>query len=95
MSEGSGPVESSNLSTIAAVAFVLALLSLAINFYNSQRVNEAIIGFAKLDVAGAQRDGQLNEKIKELESLQEKVGQLEAKVAKLEATEAAPAEGDK
>lgn len=89
MSEGSSPVESSNLGTIATVAFVLALLSLVINFANGKRTNEAILGFAKLELAAAKRDGQLNQKIKELEAMQEKVGKLEAKVAALEAAGAA------
>ncbi|MCB9746273.1 MAG: hypothetical protein H6740_27100 [Alphaproteobacteria bacterium] len=91
MSEGSSPVESSNLSTVATVAFVLALLSLVINFANGKRTNEAILGFAKLELSAAKRDGEMNQKIKELESMQEKLGALEAKVAKLEAA-AAPAE---
>ncbi|MCB9759296.1 MAG: hypothetical protein H6739_05610 [Alphaproteobacteria bacterium] len=94
MSEHQGPVTQQNLSTIAAVAFILALLSLAINFYNYQRTNSVVRGTVKVDYQASQREAAVNERVSSLESqLKELQGRLDAAEAAAAAA-AAPAEGE-
>ena len=55
MSESNGLFSSSNQQTILAVTFVLALLSLAFNFYINAQFSEATAVLAGIDAGQSER----------------------------------------
>ena len=82
----SNPLSLENLPTITAVAFILALLALAVTFMSLQRTSAALVQVASLELAAARRDTVLE---KEVLHLRSRLGALETTAA---AAPAAPAE---
>jgi heme exporter protein D len=68
-------ISAENVPTVAAVAFVLALLSLGYGFYVHRQVNITAVGAVALDVRAAKRDTEFE---KEITALKERVAKLEA-----------------
>ena len=75
MSEKSGVFSQENLSTIVAVTFVLALVSLAFNFFTFSRLNEVAV------VAGAVDVGVNAKHTQSIDELRTKIAALEGEVA--------------
>lgn len=92
MSENNGSLSNQNMSSIVAVAFILSLLSLALNFYNYQRTNETIRGFARIDLQAAQREADMNKQLAGVQDVNKSLEALSARVAAVEAAKAATAE---
>lgn len=90
-SENSSFLSSQNMSSIVAVAFILSLLSLALNFYNYQRTNETIRGFARIDLQAAQREADINKQLAGVQDVSKNLDALRARVDALEAAGAAQA----
>lgn len=84
----SKPLSLENLPTITAVAFILALLALAVTFMSLQRTSAALVQVAGLELAAARRDTAIEKEVLDLRS---RIEALEAKAAAT-ATAAAPAE---
>ncbi len=78
-----------NQPTFIAVTFVLALLSLAFNFFNYRQVNTVMVGIAALEIGDARLEQATAQKANEtVVALEARVKDLEAKAS---ATAAAPA----
>lgn len=86
MSESRGPILAENLSTVVAVAAVVAILSLAYGVYLHRELSEVAVGAAALDVRAAKRDQDFE---KEIKALTDRVSALEAKAAAMPAADAA------
>ena len=84
----SKPLSLENLPTITAVAFILALLALAVTFMSLHRTSAALVQVAGLELAAARRDTAIEKEVLDLRS---RIEALEAKAAAT-ATAAAPAE---
>lgn len=85
----SGIFSQENVSTILAVTFILALVSLAFNFFIFARLNEVAVVASAIDVGMAARHG------KALDELNTRVAELEKEIAEVRATaEAAKAAGE-
>lgn len=85
MSENNSLISSENLPTVTAVAFVLALLALALNAMNYMRTNEVATAVAAFEVGNSQERAAARSKAAAT------VTALEARVAELEAqAKAAP-----
>jgi len=82
----SNPLSLENLPTITAVAFILALLALAVTFMSLQRTSAALVQVASLELAAARRDTVIEKEVLDLRS------RLEALETKAAAAPAAPAE---
>jgi hypothetical protein len=84
MSENKSILSAENVPTVAAVALVLGLISIAYGFYVHRQVWEAAVGASALDVRAAKRDIEIN---KQIDDLKKRVDALEAAQ---KATAAAP-----
>lgn len=87
----SNPLSLENLPTITAVAFILALLALAVTFMSLQRTSAALVQVAGLELAAARRDTAIEKEVLDLRS---RLEALEAKVAAAPAAPAEPATAD-
>ena len=85
----SNPLSLENLPTITAVAFILALLALAVTFMSLQRTSAALVQVASLELAAARRDTVIE---KEVLALRSRIEALEAKAAAAPPAPAAPTE---
>ena len=84
----SNPLSLENLPTITAVAFILALLALAVTFMSLQRTSAALVQVASLELAAARRDTVIEKEVLDLRS---RLEALETKAAAAPATPAEPA----
>lgn len=81
-----------NQATFIAVTFVLALLSLAFNFFNYRQVNTMMVGVAALEIKDANMEKAASKKDADVvAALEVRVKELEAKAAATAAAPAAPA----
>jgi hypothetical protein len=78
MSEHTGPIAPANLSTVAAVAAITALLALAYGVYLNRQIQVVAVGATALDVNAARRDVKLEQQISALEK---RIVALESKPA--------------
>lgn len=85
----SNPLSLENLPTITAVAFILALLALAVTFMSLQRTSAALVQVASLELAAARRDTVIEKEVLDLRS---RIEALEAKAAAAPPAPAAPTE---
>lgn len=76
--EQSKPLSLENLPTITAVAFILALLALAVTFMSLQRTGAALVEVASLELAAARRDTAIEKEVLDLRS---RLEALEARAA--------------
>ena len=84
-------IEPDNQQTLIAVAFVLALLSLAFNFYNYQTLTRAAMFLSSLDLAEFKRSQQQAQDANaEIDALQAEVAALRARLDTLEQAAGAP-----
>lgn len=88
MSDTTPVISPENLPTVAAVGFVLALLSLAVNGVNYMRTNEVAVAVAAFEL----RDS--NEEASARDKSAQQITALEARVAELEAQAKAAATAD-
>ena len=88
MSERSKILSSQNLQTIVAVAFVLVLVSLGLNFYIFARTNQITAGMLDVEAASIRANA------KSEAALQQQITALQGQVAALEGQKAAPAKAE-
>ena len=79
MSERSPVLNSQNLHTIVAVAFVLVLLSLGFNFYNFARMNQITAGLLDVEAASIRANA------KSEEALQRQITELQTDLKRMKA----------
>jgi hypothetical protein len=96
MSEKSTLISGENLPTIAVVAFVLALLSLAMNYYNYTRIDQVVAGQLEITekTVDRVRNNAKNYPTEKLTALEARIADLEGKLKEQQAKEEAPAEGE-
>jgi len=92
MSDKSSLLSSDNIGTVVAVCFVIALLSLALNFYLYTQLNNVTVGVGNFEVAAAARDKTLRNEIGKIGVMEQRVAELEATVAELAAPPPEPEE---
>lgn len=80
-----GVISSENLPTAVAVALVIGILSLALNFYNFQQIRTVVVGVAALEIKADKAEKAANTQ------QDERVAKLEARLAELEARASASA----
>ena len=82
MSDESTIISTDNMQTIVAVAFILAVLSLVLNFYNFRQVNVATAGLMGIDFAQIERSNSTNKKLSErLTALEAELGTVKSDLA--------------
>jgi hypothetical protein len=74
-------ISPANLQTVVVVCFILALLSLAFNFYNFSRVNAAIMNTHTAHFLGNKTDLALVDRINRLSSLEGRLKEIEREMA--------------
>ena len=83
-------ISSDNLRTIVVVGFIIGLLSLAFNFFNYARINNALDITAQLQAVDATNHDLLNTKITDVSGLTTRVDALEKRLTADEAAMATP-----
>lgn len=82
MSDESSIISTDNIQTIVAVAFILAVLSLVLNFYNFRQVNVATAGLMGVDFAQIEKANASNKKLSErLTALETELGSVKSELA--------------